>query len=85
VRQLAGRTIEIYGPVKGYDGRAQIVLDKRDNSRGMPPKFLHCPRSYAVEKKGHSSAGSIRRTKTRTTDKKKVPADLPIGPDDPSE
>jgi hypothetical protein len=77
VRQLAGRTIEIRGPLKGYDGRAQIVLEEARQLSGdarIPP----LPKNYDVEKKGHYSAGNISRPKTRTTYKKKVPATLPV-------
>jgi hypothetical protein len=77
VRQLAGRTIEIHGPLKGYDGRAQIVLEEARQLSGdarIPP----LPKNYDVEKKGHYSAGNISRPKTRTTYKKKVPATLPV-------
>jgi hypothetical protein len=85
VRQLAGRTIEIHGPVKGYDGRAQIVLEEARQLSGDAARIPPLPKGYDVEKKGHYSAGNISRPKTRTTYKKKVPADLPIDPDDPPE
>jgi len=78
VRQLAGRTIEIHGPVKGYDGRAQIVLEEARQLSGDSARIPPMPKSYDVEKKGHYSAGSISRPKTRTTYKKKVPATLPV-------
>jgi hypothetical protein len=78
VRQLAGRTIEIHGPVKGYDGRAQIVLEEARQLSGDAARIPPLPKSYDVEKKGHYSAGNISRPKTRTTYKKKVPATLPV-------
>ncbi len=78
VRQLQGRTIEIHGPVKGYDGRAQIVLEEARQLSGETARIPPLPKSYDVEKRGHYSAGNISRPKTRKTYKKKVPATLPI-------
>lgn len=63
VRRLAGRTIEIKGPVKLYDGHAEIILSRISQiSRGatlIPP----LPKNYDVEKQGHYSAGRLRPTK----------------------
>jgi len=86
VRHLQGRTIEVRGPVKGYDGRAQIVLAEARQLSGDSVRIPPLPKSYDVEKAGHCSAGNISRPKTRTTYKKKVPATLPIQVgDDPPE
>ncbi|MGA9040711.1 MAG: hypothetical protein WB421_09270 [Terriglobales bacterium] len=86
VRQLQGRTIEVHGPVKGYDGRAQIVLAEARQLSGDSARIPPLPKSYDVEKAGHYSAGNISRPKTRKTYAKKVPATLPIEVgDDPPE
>jgi hypothetical protein len=86
VRQLEGQTIEIHGPVKGYDGRAQIVLEEARQLTSDAARIPKLPKSYDVEQKGHYSAGNISRPKARKTYPKKVPATLPIEvPDDPLE
>jgi hypothetical protein len=63
VRRLAGQMIEIHGPVKLYNGRAEIVLTRvsqlTHGSTLIPP----LPKNYDVEKQGHYSAGRIRPTK----------------------
>jgi hypothetical protein len=63
VRRLAGRMIEIRGPVKLYNGRAEIVLTRvsqlTNGSTLIPP----LPKNYDVEKEGHYSAGRIRPPK----------------------
>jgi hypothetical protein len=63
VRRLAGQMIEIHGPVKLYNGRAEIVLTRvsqlTNGSTLIPP----LPKNYDVEKQGHYSAGRIRPTK----------------------
>lgn len=63
VRRLVGRLIEIHGPVKLYDGRAEIILSNvsqlTEGSTLIPP----LPKNYDVEKEGHYSAGRIRPSK----------------------
>ena len=63
VRRLAGQVIEIHGPVKLYNGRAEIVLSRvsqlTHGSTLIPP----LPKDYDVEKQGHYSAGRMRPPK----------------------
>jgi hypothetical protein len=63
VRRLAGQVIEIHGPVKLYNGRAEIILSRvsqlTHGSTLIPP----LPKDYDVEKQGHYSAGRIRPPK----------------------
>jgi hypothetical protein len=62
IRRLAGRVIEIHGPVKLYDGRAEIILNRVSQLTGstlIPP----LPKNYDVEKQGHYSAGRARPSK----------------------
>jgi hypothetical protein len=44
VRQLQGKMVEIHGPVKEYDGRAEIVLERARQLTGMLGKSRLCPR-----------------------------------------
>lgn len=74
VRQLEGKEIEIHGPIKMYDTRAEIILERlkqlSGDAAGIPP----LPKQYDVEKKGHYSAGSISRPSSRKPAKQRQPA-----------
>jgi hypothetical protein len=63
VRRLAGRVIEIHGPVKLYDGRAEIILNRVSQLTGGSTLIPPLPKNYDVEKEGHYSAGRLRPTK----------------------
>jgi hypothetical protein len=63
VRRLAGRTIEIHGPVKLYDGRAEIILKKISQISGGAAMIPPLPKEYDVEKTGHYSAGRLHPPK----------------------
>src|SRR5579864_3949453 len=63
VRRLAGRTIEIHGAVKLYDGRAEIILNRISQITGGAAMIPALPKNYDVEKQGHYSAGRMRPTK----------------------
>ncbi len=79
VRQLQGRVVEIHGPVKEYDGRAEIVLQEPRQLRGEAATIPPLPKNYDVEQKGHYSAGKFRHPKARHKPRKKRhPAKLPI-------
>jgi hypothetical protein len=69
VRRLAGHVIEIHGPVKLYNGRAEIILNRVSQLTGGSTLIPPLPKNYDVEKQGHYSAGSIRPTKRPTTTK----------------
>ncbi|SPF46078.1 Nucleic acid binding, OB-fold, tRNA/helicase-type [Candidatus Sulfotelmatobacter kueseliae] len=63
VRRLAGRTIEIHGPVKLYDGRAEIILNRISQITGGAALIPPLPKNYDVENRGHYSAGRLRPSK----------------------
>jgi hypothetical protein len=63
IRRLAGRTIEIHGAVKLYDGRAEIVLNRIGQITGGAAMIPALPKNYDVENRGHYSAGHLRPTK----------------------
>jgi hypothetical protein len=71
VRQLQGKMIEIHGPVKEYDGRAEIVLERAGQLAGDAGQIPPLPKNYDVEKKGHYSAGKFRHPKAAHKAKKK--------------
>lgn len=59
VRRLEGRTIEIRGALKMYDGRSEIILSRIsqiENGAAMIPPL---PRNYDVESRGRFSAGRL--------------------------
>jgi len=76
--QLEGRTIEIRGEVKEYDGRAEIVLQKSAQLEGGGVRLSPLPKAFDVEERGHFSAGQSHAAKRSTTSKKKQSATLPI-------
>jgi hypothetical protein len=63
VRRLAGRTIEIHGTVKLYDGRPEIILNRIGQITGGAAMIPPLPKNYDVENRGHYSAGHLRPTK----------------------
>jgi hypothetical protein len=87
VRRLAGRTIEIRGEVKLYDGRPEIILNRISQiTRGaamIPP----LPKNYDVENRGHYSAGRFRPSKKPAKVKAtpNVSATYDVEGDDPPE
>lgn len=54
---------KIHGPVKLYDGRAEIILKRVSQITGGSTLIPPMPKNYDVEKQGHYSAGSMRPTK----------------------
>jgi hypothetical protein len=82
VSRLQNKVIEVHGPVKEYDGRAEIILQQLrqlgEQSRGIPP----LPKNYDVENKGHYSAGrfSLPKAPYKVSKKRqtaKVPIEIP--------
>jgi hypothetical protein len=63
VRRLEGHVIEIHGPVKLYDGRAEIILNRVSQVTGGSTLIPPMPKNYDVEKQGHYSAGRMRAPK----------------------
>jgi hypothetical protein len=63
VRRLTGQVIEIRGPVKLYDGRAEIILNRVSQVSGGATMIPPMPKNYDVEKRGHYSAGRMRPPK----------------------
>ena len=61
VRQLQGKDIEIHGPIKEYDGRAEIILQRPGQLTGESARISPLPKGYDVENKGRYSAGKFSR------------------------
>src|SRR5215471_8530626 len=63
VRRLVGRTIEIRGNVKAYDGRPEIILRRISQIEGGAAMIPPLPKNYDVENRGHFSAGRLYPSK----------------------
>jgi hypothetical protein len=63
VRRLAGRVIEIHGPVKLYAGRPEIILSRLSQISGGAAMIPPLPKAYDVENRGHYSAGRLYPSK----------------------
>jgi hypothetical protein len=85
VGQLRDKMIEVHGPVKEYDGRAEIVLQQARQLTGGGTRIPPLPKNYDVENKGRYSPGKFSLPKAPyKTSKKRQTAKLPIGiPSDP--
>lgn len=84
VRQLAGKTVEIHGDVKEYDGRAEIIVSRPKQLAGETALIPPLPKTYDVERKGHYRAGRLSRPKKpKKTTPKRQPQ--PMSMEDPSD
>ena len=81
VGRLTGRTIEIRGAVKAYDGRPEIILSRISQIEGGAAMIPPLPKNYDVENRGHFSAGRLRPTKKPTKTKAKPSATATFGND----
>jgi len=81
VRHLAGRTIEIRGAVKVYDGRPEIILSRISQITGGAAMIPPLPKNYDVENRGHFSAGRLYPSKKPAKIKAKPPSTSTYGND----
>jgi len=81
VRRLEGRTIEIHGAVKLYDGHSEIILNRISQITGGAAMIPPLPKNYDVENRGHFSAGRLRPTKKPAKVKAKPPSTATYGND----
>jgi hypothetical protein len=63
VRRLEGRTIEIRGSIRLYDGRPEIILTRITQIAGGATLIPPLPKTYDVENRGHYSAGRLYPSK----------------------
>ena len=69
--RLEGRVIEIHGPVKLYDGRAEIILKRVSQLTGGSTLIPPMPKNYDVERHGKFSPGKITYPKAAKKTQKK--------------
>ncbi len=63
VRRLTGRTIEVRGALKVYDGHPEIILSRISQIEGGAAMIPPLPKNYDVENRGHYSAGRLHPSK----------------------
>lgn len=81
LRWLEGKTIEIHGKIKDYNGQAEIILSDVRQLTGEAAKLPPLPKTYDAATKGSHSAGEFRtskpaKAKTKSKNKKGDNADL---------
>lgn len=81
VRHFAGRTIEIRGNVKMYDGRPEIILSRISQVSGGAAMIPPLPKNYDVENRGHFSAGRLHPSKKPAKVRAKPPSTSTYGND----
>ncbi len=83
VRRLEGRQIEIDGEIKGYDGRAEIILSRLSQLHGDAAHIPSLPKEYDVERHGKYSPGTFRYPKQAKSASRKK-GSPPVALQDPS-
>lgn len=79
IRLLEGKVAEIHGSIKGYDGRAEIILKDISQLGGESARIPKLPKNYDVENQGRYSAGMlVRPSQPKTSHPKRQTASLPI-------
>ena len=63
VRMLQGKTIEVFGKIKLYNDRAEIILRNARQLRGEAAKLPPPPATYDAARRGRYRAGKYRRAK----------------------
>ena len=81
VRRLEGRTIEIRGAVKMYEGQAEIILKRISQLNGGAAMIPPLPKNYDVENRGHYGAGRLRPSKKPKRSKSKPSTTATYGND----
>jgi len=67
VRQLSGKDIQLFGKIKLYGGRAEIILKDGRQLHGESAKLPPMPKDYDASRHGSFSAGRYR-TKGKPAD-----------------
>ena len=80
LNSLIGRTIEISGKVRDYEGQAEIVLQDAEQLGRELKKLPPAPKEFDVEERGRFSPGKFHATKVRRerTKKAKLPSTLDV-------
>ena len=84
VRHLEGKTVEIQGELKEYDGHAEIILSHLRQLKGEAARIPPVPKEFDVEKKGRYSAGKFSHPKSSTRTSRRKRQAAPIQTEDPA-
>ncbi len=57
VRQLQGKTLEVFGKIKLYRGKPEIILSDARQLHGEAAKLPPMPREYDASRRGRYSSG----------------------------
>src|SRR2546423_11893298 len=63
IRTLVGKTIQVHGQVREYDGHAEIPVREARQLRGPGTNLPPVPKDYDVEQRGRYSAGRFKTAK----------------------
>jgi len=77
IRMLPGKTIEVHGRIKLYDGHAEIIVNEASQLRGEGTNLPPVPKAYDVEQRGHYSSSVPSSSKPAKA--KKPKPQLPPG------
>ena len=83
VRQLQGRTIEVFGKIKAYKGQAEIILKDARQLRGEAAKLPPPPSTYDASRHGRYSAGQFHSSQPKKSKTKSSRASPELTPDKP--
>ncbi len=81
VRMLAGKTIEVFGKIRMYEGRPEIILRHSRQLDGEAARLPPPPRTYDASRHGRHRAGKFKSAKQGK--RKPDPAPTTLTPDKP--
>ena len=84
VRELVGKSIEIHGQIREYDGHPEIVLNQTRQLKGDTGRLPPVPKEFDVERRGHYSAVKFRpgkKPRIKKASKRKISGDTVIFPE----
>ena len=81
VRMLHGKTIEVFGKIRLYNDRAEIILRNSRQLYGEASKLPPPPKTYDASRHGRHSAGKFKSAKQGR--RKRAPASETLTPDKP--
>ncbi len=71
VRGLSGKTVELHGAIKEYDGRAEIIISRPAQLGADGGRIPPLPKGFDVENKGRYSAGKFSHPSSSSKPKRK--------------
>jgi hypothetical protein len=81
VRMLAGKSIEVFGKIRLYNDRAEIILRNARQLYGEAAKLPPPPKTYDASRKARHSAGKFKSAKQGR--RQKDPPPTTLKPDKP--